>query len=227
MKLLSPNQICPRRMAACAFTLAEMLIAFWVFSILVVAAICAIQLFALRIYTLAATKLSATETCRKTLNAIRDQIREANFIDVGNCTSTPSSFNSLATNKSQIGNSVIIYPTVKTNVYATTYDANQYSLFYLDMVTNTNNYQMTQFTVSSNALGTALVTNTKVLAGYITNQDIFTAEGYDGTILTNEQTWTKREMIRHKVSIFPMGISRRHSRDQRWGSLYDYYQLGR
>ena len=179
MKLLLPNQICPRRTATCAFTFVEMCIAFGIFT-MVVAAMVAVQIFGLREYTLAATKYSATEGCRETLNAIRDQIREANFIDVGICTSAPSSFNSLSTNSYQIGNAVKIYPPTTTNIYSTTYNANIYSLFYLDMITNTNNWQMTQVTVASNAANTGLVTNTTVWAGYITNQDIFTDSDYNG-----------------------------------------------
>ena len=49
-----------------AFTLAEMMVVVAVFSF-IIAAICAVQLFALRVYTLGATKLSATMGARQTL----------------------------------------------------------------------------------------------------------------------------------------------------------------
>jgi hypothetical protein len=225
MKLLLPNQIGPRRTADCAFTFAEMCIAMGVFS-MVVAAMVAVQLFGLRMYTLAATKLSATEGCRKTLNAIRDQIREANYVDVGICTSTPSFFNSLSTNSSQIGNAAKVFPTVYTNAYNynATYNTNIYSLFYLD-TTDPKNYKMTRFTVASNAANTGLVTSTAVLAGYITNLDIFTAEDYQGTPLTNELTWNKREVISIKLQFYQWEYPIAKVGTNGGGNMYDSYQL--
>ena len=59
MKFLPHNQIGSRRTTAGAFTLAEMLIATTIF-IMVIGAMVCLQIFALRIYTLAATKISAT-----------------------------------------------------------------------------------------------------------------------------------------------------------------------
>lgn len=225
MKLLLPNQIYPRRSGTCAFTFAEMCIAFGIF-MMITAAMVAVQIFGLRVYTLAATKQSATQGCRSTLNAIRDPIRQANFIDVGICSSGPSSFNSLSTNSYQIGNAVKIYPPIPTNNgWCTTYSANVYSLFYLDTVTKTNDWQMTQFTVASNAANTSLVTNITVWAGYITNQDIFTDSGYDGTPLTNEQTWTKRQNIYVKLQFYqweyPIAIIGTNG----GANMYDSYQL--
>jgi len=43
----------------------------------------AVQLFGIRLYTTAATKLVATAGGRKALNLIRDQIREAKTVYVG------------------------------------------------------------------------------------------------------------------------------------------------
>jgi hypothetical protein len=224
MKLLLPNQIGPRRTGAGGFTFAEMCIALGVFT-MVVGAMVAVQIFGLRMYTLAATKQSATEGCRKTLNAIRDLIREADKVDVGMCTSTPSFFNSLATNVSQQGNAVMVYPSIiNTNTYTTTYSSNVYSLFYLSM-TNSNNYQMTQFTVASNAANTGLVTNTTVLAGYITNQDIFTAADYQGNPLTNEISWTKRRVIFIKLQFYQWEYPVALIGTNGGANMYDFYQL--
>jgi Tfp pilus assembly protein PilW len=226
MKLLLPNQISPRRTTAHAFTVAEMLISFWIFSFLIVAAMVAVQIFGLRMYTLAATKLSATEGCRKTMNVIRDQIREANFIDVGMCTSTPSAFNSLSTSVSQQGNAVKVYPTVYTNVYCPSYNTNVYSLFYLDMQSNTNDWQMTQYTVASNAANNGFVTNITVLAGYITNQDIFTAADYQGNPLTNELSWDKREVISIKLQFYQWEYPIANvGTNAGVDNMYDSYQL--
>ena len=59
MKILSFHRMNSRRAGASAFSLAEMLVAMAVFS-MAVGAMISVQLFGLRIYTLAATKLSAT-----------------------------------------------------------------------------------------------------------------------------------------------------------------------
>jgi hypothetical protein len=226
MKLLLPNQICPRRSGAGAFTFAEMCIACGVFG-MVVAATIAVQIFGLRMYTLAATKQSATEGCRHTLNSIRDRIREACLIDVGTCTSTPSSFNSLSANSYQIGNAVKIYPPVITNqYYPPIYKTNLYTLFYLDTVTNTNNFKMTQVVSASNAANTAIVVTTTPLAGYITNLDIFTAADYNGTPLTNETAWDKREVIMIKLQFYqweyPIAVI---GTNKGAYNMYDSYQL--
>ena len=104
MKILPFHQIDSRRTGASAFTLAEMLIAMAIFT-MVIAAMIATQLFGLRVYTLAATKLSATAGCRKALNLIRDQVREAKEIDIGNCNVMgPASFTNLGLSAVQIGN---------------------------------------------------------------------------------------------------------------------------
>ncbi len=64
MKPLPNNRVNSPQTAVRAFTLAEMLIAIGIFS-MVVAAIVSTQIFALRMYTLAATKVSATRDGRR------------------------------------------------------------------------------------------------------------------------------------------------------------------
>src|ERR1017187_186038 len=128
MKFLSPNQTgsCPT--ASRAFTLVEMLVAVAIFST-VVTTMVAVQVFGLRVYTLAATKLSATAGGRKAMNQIRDQIREAKTLNVGNCNSTPGSFNSLGLTNYQVGNALEIFPTNNPN---------NYTIFYLNTTAATN-----------------------------------------------------------------------------------------
>jgi type II secretory pathway pseudopilin PulG len=71
MKISSLNRADAGQAGASAFTLAEMLIAMGIFS-MVIASMVAVQLFGLRVYTLAATKLNATAGCRKALNQVRE-----------------------------------------------------------------------------------------------------------------------------------------------------------
>jgi type II secretory pathway pseudopilin PulG len=212
-----------RPAGAAAFTLAEMLITMGIFSMVIIAMV-ATQLFGLRIYTLAATKLNATAGCRKALNQVRDQVRQAKTLNVGNCNSTPGSFNALGMTNNQVGNALMVYPTTDTNVY---------TCFYLDS-TSTTNCNLKQFTVARNPANTnLLLTNTFTLAGYITNQDIFTAQDWRGNVLTNEnQVDNTLESIPNRLVIlmkmqfymweYPIAYV---GTNTGYGNMYDYYQL--
>jgi type II secretory pathway pseudopilin PulG len=221
MKNLSPNQIASRRTGAAGFTLVEMLIAMGVFT-MVIGAMIATQLFGLRVYTLAATKLSATAGCRKALNVIRDQVREAKTLNVGICNATPGSFNSLGLTNVQIGNALMVYPGTNPLVY---------SVFYLDTTTTTN-CRLLQYTVGSNAANTSLIAFTNVLAGYITNQDIFTAQDWMGTTLTNENqvdnildAIPNRLVILMKLQFYQWEYPIAKVGASNVWNAYDYYQL--
>jgi type II secretory pathway pseudopilin PulG len=192
MKLQTNIQSRPRRMNSPGFTLVEMMVSTWIYTIIFVAMVIAIQIFGLRVYTLAATKVSATAGCLKAMNGIRDQIREAKTLDVGSCNSTPDSFASLSTNNYQQGNALRIFPTTNTATYMT---------LYLDASIATN-CNLKQFTVASNAANTALITNTATLASYITNQDIFTAQDYQGNILTNDNVTANRMIVYVKMQFY-------------------------
>jgi Tfp pilus assembly protein PilW len=221
MKNLSLSRMNSRRTGAAAFTLAEMLIAMAVFS-MVIGAMVATQIFGLRVYTLAATKLSATAGCRKALNVIRDQVREAKTLNVGICSSTPGSFNSLGLTNVQVGNALMVYPGTNQLVY---------SVFYLDTTTTTN-CRLLQYTVASNAANTSLVVSTNVLAGYITNQDIFTAQDWAGTTLTNENqvdnildAIPNRLVILMKLQFYQWEYPIAQVGPSNGWNAYDYYQL--
>lgn len=227
MKLLSSNQIGSRRTGVFAFTLAEILMAMGVFS-MVIAAMVVTQIFGLRVYTLAATKLSATGGCRKALNTIRDQIRQGKTLNIGNCPGGPSTFNPLGLTNNQVGNALKVYPTSDTN--------GSYFLFYLDYTGGTNYLKQYTFAVSNSVSGgvtnSFANTNTVVLASYITNLDIFAAQDYQGNILTNEdqvdnqlQSIPNRLVIYMKLQFcqweYPIA---RVGASNAWNA-YDYYQL--
>lgn len=222
MKILPFHWMNPRRAGASAFTLAEMLIAMGIFSMVIIAMV-ATQLFGLRVYTLAATKLNATAGCRKALNQVRDAVREAKTVNVGNCNSTPGSFTNLGLAALQIGNAVLINPTT---------NAIPYTLFYLDRTTTTN-CSLMQFVVASNAANTALISNTYTLASYITNQDIFTAQDWKGNTLTNEDqvdntlaAIPNRLVILMKLQFYMWEYPIAYvGTNTGYGNMYDYYQL--
>jgi hypothetical protein len=90
-------------------------------------------------------------------------------------------------------------------------------------------------TITATVVGTTTnyTTNTSVsptvLASYITNQDIFTAQDYSGTTLTNEEqldaidnrlvVYMKMQFCQWEYPIAYVGTN------SGYGNMYDYYQL--
>jgi hypothetical protein len=140
-----------------------MMIAVAVFS-LVIGAMVAVQIFGLRVYTLAATKLTATQGGRETMNLIRDQIRSSEQVYVGMYTNS-TGFSRITNGLSQVGNALQI--TWLTNdVYGTT------NVVYYQDPGTTN-----LWCVSNNV--------PYVVANYVTNYFCFQAEDYQKNVLTN------------------------------------------
>jgi type II secretory pathway pseudopilin PulG len=209
MKLFKNIQNRARRRNVRGFTLAEMVITVGVFLFIFTGVMVAVQIFGLRIYTLAATKLVATAGGRQAMNQIRDQIRGGKMVYVGNCSSPiNSSFALIGTTNSQAGNALIIYPTTNTTWY---------SIYYLDTRTTTN--CLIQFNVSN-----SVTTYTKTLAKYVTNQIVFDMEDWQTHIVTSEQSLDNRLLIRVTMQFsqweYPLafvgGVGL---------NAYDYYQL--
>lgn len=167
MKNSNTRLICRCRKSACAFTLVEVMVAVAVFTLLFTAMI-ATQLFAFRIYTLAANRGSMTTDSRQTMDQIRDTVREAQTLYVGNC-SPGNATSFVAATNTQSGNALKVFSTTNTTPYV---------IYYLDTSTATN--YLKSYTVSA---GNVATTNT--LAGYITNTVIFYAEDYRGNVLTD------------------------------------------
>ena len=209
MKLFKKIQNRPHWKSARGFTLAEMVITVGVFLFIFSGTWIAVQIFGLRIYTLAATKLVATAGGRQALNQIRDQIREARMVHVGNnSTVNASSFQLIPNTQPQQGNALIIYPTTNTAWY---------SIYYLDTSTPTN--CLVQFNVSNN-----VTTYTKTLAMYLTNQIVFDVRDWQNNIVTNEVSQDNRLLIEMTMQFsrweYPIAVI---------GGVglnaYDYYQL--
>jgi type II secretory pathway pseudopilin PulG len=195
-----------------AYTLVEMIVTIGIFLFLFVGVMVSVQLFGLRIYTLEATKLVATAGSRAALNAMRDQIREAKTVYVGNCTTESTTSFALIgiTNAPQIGNAIIVYPTTNTTAY---------TVFYLDTSTSTND--LMEFTVTNGA-----VNYTNQLSTYITNMDVFRAEtwGFPGSVATNYTSLDNREVIMVTLQYsqweYPIAFIGGNS-----FNAFDYYQL--
>jgi type II secretory pathway pseudopilin PulG len=210
MKLFSNIPSRPRRKNLSAFTLVETMISVSVYLTVFIGVMVAIQVFALRIYTLAATKLSATEYGRKALNQIRDDIRQGTYLQVGNvpASGNPTGFTPIANNTAAQGNALQIYST--TNFGA------PYSTYYLDQSIPGTNY-LKQYSVNANNVAT-----TNILVGYITNTIVFDAEDFQGNIVTNNP---KNNQVYHMTLQFyqweyPIGYIGGHG-----FNAYDFYQL--
>jgi len=211
MKLFKtiPNR---RRENRRGFTVPEMVTTAAIFLYVFTGTWLAVQLFGLRIYTTAATKLVATADGRKALNQIRDQIRGARMVYVGNCSNAlGSSFQLIGatTNGLQQGNALILYPTT---------DMSWYSVLYLDTSTTTN--RLIQFNVTNST--TTYYTNT--LAKYLTNQIVFEMQDWQGNTATNELSLDNRLLVRVTMQFsqweYPIAYIGTNG-----ANAYNFYQL--
>ena len=210
MKVYKNIQNRARRRNVRGFTLAEMVIAVGVFLFIFTGVMVGVQIFGLRIYTLAATKLVATAGGRQALNQIRDQIRGCKMVYVGNCSSPSySSFALIGTTNAQQGNALIIYPTTNTTWY---------SIYYLDTSTTTS--RLTQFNVSN-----SVTTYTKTLAKYVTNQIVFDARDWQNRIVSNEACLDNRLLIEVTMQFSQWEYPIAKVGPANGWNAYDYYQL--
>lgn len=169
-------------------TLVEMVVAVAVFSLIILATV-SMQIYASRVYTLAATKLSATSGARQALNDIRDKIRQGQIVNVGNYTLATGNpiqdFTPVSNGQSQQGNALIIYPNATST--------NSFTLMFLQPGAGGTNFATVNAAgafVNTNSLfliiytnGTCQVSNSVI--SYITNQIVFTAQDFQNNTLTN------------------------------------------
>jgi prepilin-type N-terminal cleavage/methylation domain-containing protein len=170
------------------FTLSEMMVAMAVFS-MIVAALCAVQLFAMRIYTLGSTKLSATASARQTMNSLREAIRSSKIVYVGTY-SNGTGFARIPTGQPQMGNAIEFATTNTTRT--------NYLIYYLDTWDPTN----TMFCISNNLSSTL-----KVQARYVTNYYCFYGENFQGSNTTDyENNTVIRVMLQFYRWEYPLGF---------------------
>ncbi|HVV00512.1 MAG TPA: hypothetical protein VHH88_04065 [Verrucomicrobiae bacterium] len=159
MKTRRPTSLLAR--AASAFTLAEMMIAGGLFSLVIVGVVAA-QLGSVRFAAYVQPKMQSSKYCREALGPLLDEIRSANYVKLG--TGSLTGFTASADGKSLIGNALEIFPGTNTA---------QYILYYHDY--------------SLNALCRRGLndTNATIYANYVTNHYLFDFEDFSGNVLTN------------------------------------------
>jgi prepilin-type N-terminal cleavage/methylation domain-containing protein len=210
------------RKAVQGITLIEMMVAITVFSLVVLGTI-AIQIYAMRVYTLAATKLTASEEARATMNDVRDQVRGSRLVYVGNYTYSanfpPIDFRPMTNGDPQQGNALMIYPTTTTNSFTLVFLAPGRSNNFTAFANNgaplgTNSLLMMIYTN-----GGLQISND--IADYITNQVVFDAENFQGAMLTNNQNnYLIHMTLNFSQWEYPIAFIGSNS-----FNAYDYYQL--
>jgi type II secretory pathway pseudopilin PulG len=159
------NQSRPR---VAGFTLVEIYVVSALFGLLVVAMV-ATQFFAARVYTLAATKLTATASARKAMNDMRDAIRSATGLQVGIYDPVANQFTLIPGGSPLVGNALAIYPNIPTNNVG-----NNYTNFGTVYFMNPAASNLCTVTISNGFEWTStLATNVIV---WITNYYVFDAE---------------------------------------------------
>jgi Tfp pilus assembly protein PilW len=203
-----------RRRHRAGFTLLEMMFSVGIYLILMIGVLIAIQVFALRIYTLAATKLTATQSSRKALNQIRDEIRQGKYVEVGNADNA-GNFTAYGGTNAAVGNAIEIFATTNGN-----FTLPPYSIYYLQ--TNrpggVSSNNLVWISVAANA-----TTSTRVLANYITNLDVFATMDCWGNISSNAvaNNWIYTIKLQFYQWEYPIAIISTNSAP----NAYDYYQL--
>jgi prepilin-type N-terminal cleavage/methylation domain-containing protein len=170
MKLPALNPVATGRKFRQGFTLVEIMTVMAIF-VMMVGAMVSLQIFGLRVYTLAATKISATTSGRETLNNIRDRIRSAQVVYVG--TYSNSAFSQASLGTAQQGNAIQI---LSTTTVANTITTNAI-VFYMDP---------TQYDgISTNVMKMVSSGAETVVAKFMTNYYCFQAEDYKQAPLTD------------------------------------------
>ena len=195
MKL--PNQLTSGRThrRTRAFTLPELMVTMAVFTILM-AGLLAAHMMGMRMRRASETKLSSTASARRALNNIRDEVRTAKLLSVGS--GAQSTFTQVPNLSQQVGNSLQIYAT-----------------------TNTNNFVRYYLDPSEQALMRVTSSNTtpQTVAENITNQVVFSAEDFNGNILTNGQN---NRVIRMVLEFYQKEYALAKTTN---GGMYDYYRV--
>ena len=152
-----------------AFTLVEMMIVVGIMLILLLGMVFT-QMYGLKVATLATNRASMSSYGRQAMDQIRDAVRGAQNVYIGNCSPTnPASF-TRATGAQQ---------GAALQVYSTTNIGPPYVIYYLDNSNARTNY------IKSYSVDASNVTSIQTLAAYVTNTVVFYAEDYLGNVLTN------------------------------------------
>jgi hypothetical protein len=143
-----------------AYTLTEINVSMTIF-IMILAAVVSSHLFGIRLYTLTKIKLGAQQDARQGLSELVQATRCSWSNSVGNYTGSAYSEN--ADGQLQQGNAIRLYASSNTSSFV---------MYYRDTDSNLKRLASGE-------------TVPRIIAKYITNSLVFSAEMYDGTVCTN------------------------------------------
>jgi len=178
-----------------AFTLTEVMVATAVLTMAMAGSLLA-HLFGARMNEITKSKLGANQEAREAINLMVDEIRSAKTVEVGN--GGLSGFTQAAAGTQQAGTAIQIYPGT---------DTNDFVRYFWD----SGDKQLKRTVDGTNSLS--------IVAHFITNSVVFSAERWDGTVLTNNDNnrviGLTLQFYQMQYPIITIGP----------GSYYDFYQL--
>jgi type II secretory pathway pseudopilin PulG len=186
-----------RRTRPSAYTLVELMIAMTIM-LMALVGVLAVQAFGMRLFELTRSKLGASDDARKAIDLLCTEIRSAKIIRIGTGGLGLTNFADCAPGALQSGSALQIYASTNTNSFVR---------YYWNSATN-----QLERTPNGNSAFT-------VVANFITNSAIFSAEDAFGNILTNSRN---NRVISLKLRFYQMQypIVRIGA-----GNYYDFYQL--
>jgi prepilin-type N-terminal cleavage/methylation domain-containing protein len=176
-----------------AFTLTEIMTSMAIFSLVILGVLYS-HLFGLRLFNISATRLSASQSSRTALDRVCDDIRSGKLLYIGNGSS--SGFTNVTLNNPRLGNALEIFSSTSTNNFVR---------YFMDPGAKA----LKRFDSGSGSV--------QVIAPFITNQIVFTAEDYAGNALTNDQN---NRIIRMDLDFYQWEFPVAHV-----GAYYNSYHL--
>ena len=205
----------PARRQQSGYTLVEMVTAAGIYLAIFIGALVAVQIFALRVYALAQTKLTATQSSRKALNQMRDDIRQGKGVQVGN-TDNFGNFTPYGGINGAAGNALEVF-------WTTNFSGPPYSLYYIQTNTmyGSPSNNLVWISVSTNWATGFLQTNVAKLSTYMTNYgDVFSAQDCYGNIISNSVQNNEAFAVKLEYYQWEYPITGSNS-----ATMSDYYQL--
>jgi prepilin-type N-terminal cleavage/methylation domain-containing protein len=177
------------------FTLTELMVTMSILLMVLAGALTA-HLFGAHLFQLTKSKLGANQEARQAISMLIEEIRTGKLVKIGD--GDLSRFTEVSPNSAQIGSAIQVYPTT---------DTNSFIRYFWDGTDK----QLKRTTNGATAVS--------IVANSITNQLVFTAEDFRGTILTNNQNnrviGLTLQFYQIQYPIVMIGP----------GQYYDFYQL--
>jgi hypothetical protein len=169
---------CPVRLPARqlqGFSMVELMVSVWIWTWIVVAGLFAVHLMGLREIRLLESKAGASDSARRQIGQLRNDIYGAKGWKIGSWNG--SSFVSIGAGTNQRGNALIIYPLIITSNQIV--DLTKYVLYYFDSSDMANNNGRLFYLNSTNGVSRVSVSNL-IPPLYFTSEDFI---GRTNTVL--------------------------------------------